>query len=235
MRQILAIFVLLAAPTGAFASELTVRESPGTYRHSCAVDGAVIGVDYLRRSLPTPLGIQHVRGVLIFEIGVFPEPGRRLALPASAFELEWKGLHRPETPADPQIVVAQLLHEEWARGSHHPHVEASAGTIYRSGRSGGVVFGRPRREPRFPGDPRTDPQDSRPEPRSPAPNVPSGEPHPDELPERIIPLYALETDEIASPSAGLVYFLYRGKLKKLKKVVLQIQVGQATCSLNVRE
>ena len=199
------ILALMVVPVGAPASELAVRESPKTYGHSCAVDGAVIGVDYLRRSLPTPRGMQHIPGALIFEVGVFPRPGRRLTLPAGAFDLEWSGLDRPETPAEPQLVVAQLLHEEWARGSHYPHVEASAGTIDRHGRSGGVIFGRPRRAP-----------------------------HPDELPERIIPLHALETTAIGNPSAGFVYFLYRGKLKKLKKLILRLQVGQATCVLKIR-
>jgi hypothetical protein len=227
--------VLVVTPIGALASELAVRESPEAYRHSCAVDGAVIGVDYLRRSLPSPRGMQHIPGVLIFEIGAFPQPGRKLTLPASAFSLEWKGLDRPETPAEPQLVLAQLLHKEWAQGSHHPHVEASAGTIDQHGRTGGVIFGRPRREPRFPGDPNADPQENRPQPRSPAPNVPIGELHQDELPERIIPLYALEGDDIASPSAGLVYFLYRGKLKKLKKLILHVQVDQATCAFKIRE
>ena len=235
MRKALALVTWIMVSQGAVASELDIRESPQAYRHHCAVEGGVIGVDYLRRSLPTPRGIQHVPGVLVFEVAVFPHEGRKLALPAGAFELDWKGLDRPETPAEPQIVVAQLLHEEWARGSQYSHVEASAGTIDRSGRSGGVVFGRPRREPRYPGDPRMDPQDRRPEIGSPAPHVPASEPHPDELPERIIPLYALDTDDIASPSAGFVYFLYRGKLKKLKKLVLHVQVGQATCSLMIRE
>ena len=228
------ILALMVVPVGTPASELAVRESPKTYGHSCVVDGAVIGVDYLRRSLPTPRGMQHIPGVLIFEVGVFPQPGRRLTLPAGTFDLEWNGLDRPETPAEPQLVLAQLLHEEWARGSHYPHVEASAGTIDRHGRSGGVIFGRPRREPRFPGDPNSDPQNDRPETRSPAPNVPPGEPHPDEQPERIIPLHALETTAIGNPSAGFVYFLYRGKLKKLKKLVLHLQVGQATCALKIR-
>lgn len=235
MRRTLAILVFSALPIGALASELAVRESPEAYRHSCAVEGAVIGVDYLRRSLPTPRGMQHIPGVLVFEVGAFPQPGRKLTLPASAFQLNWKGLDRPETPADPQLVLAQLRHQEWARGSHHPHIEASAGTTDRYGQSGGVIFGQPRREPRFPGDPNADPQDDRPEPSSPVPSVPHGEPHPDELPERIIPLHALETDEITSPEGGLVYFIYSGKLKRLNNLTLNVQAGNGTCSLIVRE
>ena len=39
---------------------------------------------------------------------------------------------------------------------------------------------------------------------------------------------------LGNPSAGFVYFLYRGKLKKLKKLVLRLQVGQATCVLKIR-
>ena len=100
---------------GGIASELAVRESPESYRHTCTVDGAVLGVDYLRRSLPTPRGMQHIPGVLIVELGIFPTPGRSVKLPAGNFELDWKGRERPLTPAGPELVAAQLLHGEWAR------------------------------------------------------------------------------------------------------------------------
>ena len=67
MKRVIAAFALVLMSTALSASELDVRESPESYPHTCSVDGAELGVDYLRRSLPTPLGMQHIPGVLIVE------------------------------------------------------------------------------------------------------------------------------------------------------------------------
>ena len=235
MKRVIAAFALVLMSTSLPASELAVRESPESYPHTCSVDGAELGVDYLRRSLPTPLGMQHIPGVLIIELGVFPKPGRSVKLPAANFELDWKGRERPLTPAVPELVVAQLLHGEWARGSHYPHVEASAGTVDQYGRNRGVIFGRPRREPRFPGDPMPDHDPER-GPKTPsATNIPGREPHPDELPDRILTLHALSADELDGPSAGFIYFLYQRKLTKLRDLTLSVQVGDSACRLRIRD
>ncbi|MDA1315051.1 MAG: hypothetical protein O2968_17105 [Acidobacteria bacterium] len=234
MKRLIA-FVALALSTVLSASELAVRESPQAYPHTCAADGAKLGVDYLRRSLPTPRGMQHIPGVLIVELGVFPKPGRTVTLPSANFELDSKRWDHPLTPAVPELVVAQLLHGEWARGSNYPHAEASAGTVDEYGRNRGVIFGRPRREPRFPGDPNPDSDpERRPETPSVA-NIPSEQPHPDELPERILTLHALTADELDQPAGGYVYFLYQGKLTKLRELTLSVQVGDSACRLRIRD
>jgi len=179
--------------------------------------------------------MQHIPGVLIVELGVFPKPSRTVKLPAASFELAAKRWDRPLTPAVPELVAAQLLHGEWARGSDYRHVEASAGTVDEYGRNRSVIFGRPRREPRFPGDPNPD-RDPERRPETPSiTNIPSEKPHPDELPDRILALHALSPDELDQPSAGYIYFLYQGKLTKLRKLTLHVQVGDKTCELRLRE
>jgi hypothetical protein len=234
MKRLIAALTLVVS-TVLSGSELAVRESPQAYPHTCAVDGAVLGADYLRRSLPTPRGMQHIPGVLIVELGVFPKSDRTVTLPAGSFELDSKRWDRPLTPAPPELVVAQLRHEEWARGSHNPHAEVSAGTVDEYGRSRGVIFGRPRREARFPGDPNSD-HDSQQRPETPSvTNIPSQQPDPDELPERILTLHALTADERDQPAAGYLYFLYQGKLTKLRELTLSIQVGDSTCRLRIRD
>jgi hypothetical protein len=235
MKRLIASSAFALISTTLCASELAVRESPESYPHTCAVEGAVLGVDYLRRSLPTPRGMQHIPGVLIVELGIFPVAGRSVRVPAGNFELGWKGRQRPLTPAGPELVAAQLLHSEWARGSHYPHAEASVGTVDEYGRNRSVIFGRPRREPRFPGDPKPDHDPDRGPETPSATNIPSSPPHPDDLPDRILTLHALGADELDEPAGGYVYFLHRGKLTKLRNLTLSTQVGDATCRIAIRE
>ena len=70
---------------------------------------------------------------------------------------------------------------------------------------------------------------------NPMPDAPGREPHPGEMPERIIPLHALGPHEIDEPSAGYVYFPYRGRLKKLRELRLKIQLTDENCEFLLRK
>ncbi len=88
-----------------FASALEPKESVAEYPFACTVEHGSLGVEYLRRSLPTPRGMQHIRGVLIFEVGVFPAPGKSLHLTGNSFELDWKrNKNPPLVPVDYQLL-----------------------------------------------------------------------------------------------------------------------------------
>ena len=70
---------------------------------------------------------------------------------------------------------------------------------------------------------------------NPMPDAPRREPHPDEMPERIIPLHALGPHEIDEPSTGYVYFPYRGRLKKLRELTLKIQLADESYEFLLRK
>ncbi len=227
----LARYLLLAsalsvpASSSLAASELKVREAASAYPQTCHVEGGPIGVDYLSSSLPTPQGTQMIPGIVIVEVGVYPSPERSLQLTEGSFSLDWKGAEWPLGPAGPDFVLAQLLHPEWAYPEQGEGIDLQVGTVNRQGGDfDGIASGRtPRRYPRFPGEPRAD-QAPR-EPETPL----------DERPERIIPLHALGRDEIDEPAAGYVYFPYRGRLKKLRKLTLNIQLPDEGCEFLLRK
>ena len=143
-----------------FASVLEPKESVAEYPFACTVEDGSLGVDYLRRSLPTPTGMQHIRGVLIFEIGVFPAPGQSLHLTENSFELDWKrNKNPPLVPVDYQYVVALLRNPWW---NEDLGLEMAAGRVDpRTGRGPHVRVGGPRGPPGAPGqrDPRGTPRE----------------------------------------------------------------------------
>lgn len=156
--------------------QLEPRDTVDDYATTCRLGGASIGVDYLRRSLPTPRGIQFIPGVLIFEIGVFPDRGEKITLGSSDFELNWKKANLPIVPVHPQYVVASLLRPEFSQGDRIAQVFVGRPNR-RTGEFEGVTIGGPPRNPRFPDDPR---RDGPPAPRAPAePRVTRTPPHPD--------------------------------------------------------
>ena len=213
-----------------FASALEPKESVAEYPFACTVEDASLGVDYLRRSLPTPRGMQHIRGVLIFDVGVFPAPGKSLHLTENSFELDWKrNKNPPLVPVDYQYVVAILRNPWWNDGLD---LAMTAGRVDpRTGRDPHVRVGGPRGPPGAPGqrDPTGTPREI-----PGAPRRPEGEPHPDELPERIVLLHALPNEPMSKASRGYVYFQYQGKLTKLTNLVLTVRLPDESCELLVR-
>ena len=212
------------------ASVLEPRKGTDEYPFACAVEDGSLGVDYLRRSLPTPRGMHHIRGVLIFEVGVFPAPGKSFHLTENSFELDWKGNKNPPlVPVDYQYVIALLRNPWW---NEDLGLEMAAGRLDpRTGRGPHVRVGGPRGPPGAPGqrDPTGTPREI-----PGAPRRPEGEPHPDELPERIVLLHALPTEPLSKASAGYVYFYYRRKLTKLNDLVLTVRLSDENCEFMVR-
>ena len=230
-RISLCVLALLASSVAARA-QLEPRDSADDYSAVCRLQGGAIGVDYLRRSLPTPQGIRFIPGVLIFEIGVFPDRGKTMTLGSSDFQINWKKADLPLLPVHPQYVVASLLRPEYSQGNRGAWVFVGRPNR-RTGEFEGVTIGGPPRNPRFPDDPR---RDGPPLPRAPAePRVTPKPPHADERPDRILSIHALSAEPADHPSAGYVYFAHNGRLKKLKGLVLTIRGGEERCNLLMRK
>ena len=223
----------LLATVAPARAQLEPRESVDEYPATCRLENASIGVDYLRRSLPTPRGTQFIPGVLIFEIGVFPDRGEKITLGSNDFELNWKKADLPLVPVHPQYVVASLLRPEFSQAGKVQWVLRGGRPNRRTGEFEGVTIGGPPRNSRFPDDPS---RDGPPAPRAPAePRVTRTPPHPDELPDRILTIHALSTEPADHASSGYVYFWYNGKLSKLRRLVLTIRQGEEKCNLLIRK
>jgi hypothetical protein len=214
------------------ASQLDPRKA-SEYPHACQFKGGRVVVDYLRRSLPTPLGTIFIPGMLIFEVAAHPNSGSTLEFPLKNFQLDWKKLDWPLQPLHSQQVVASLMDPEYNRLNGRFGAAGIGRTNPRNGELEGVSVGGPTQRSRFPGDPRGDrplpetiPADTR------LKKAPS---HADSQPPRIIVLHALGAEPVGHPSAGYVYFAYNGKLVKLRELTLTIRQGQESCDLLIRK
>jgi hypothetical protein len=208
------------------------RGSVEEYPHHCRLAGGAIGVEFMSRSLPTPRGSQVLPSVLVFEIGLFPAPGKSMSGASSNFLLDRKGQKAPSLPLTPEYVAAMLRRPDWEY-ARSPQVMVGAGRTNRDGTYDGVTIGGPPQNPRFPGDNRPIPQ--RPEVEVPgAPAKPDPVTHADETPDRIVVYNALPRGDAEAATAGYLYFPYEGKLKNLKRVTLSYQSGATACEMAVR-
>ena len=213
------------------AAQLEPRQE-SEYPHACEFKGGKVAVDYLRRSLPTPLGTQLIPGTLIFKIAAHPSAGNTFEFPLNNFQLDWKKVDWPQQPVHAQYVVASLMRPEFSGGDRGLVVMVGSGHGW-PGESGGVTISDEPRNQRFPGDRRGG--GPLPETVPAGPRVTKTPPHPDLLPSRIIEVYALGRQPIDHPSAGYVYFAYNGKLTKLRQLKLTIHQGEESCELLIRK
>jgi len=226
---------LFAGALALAASELAPRESVAGFPHSCEVEDGEIGVEYLGRYLPTPRGMKRIPRILVVEIALYPKPGRVMKAGIGQFQLDWKRADRPVLPVGPEMVGILARQGPWDDDTYGQPSGISIGSVdRRTGRLDGVIIGGRPRRPRFPDDPRQDRTDPGVE-TGPAPNAPKYEPHPDELPERIIELHALSNGRFDKPAAGYLFFPYGGKLKKLKGLKLLVQVSGGGCEVKLRK
>lgn len=232
VRHIACAFALVALVCAPMAEALEPRESAEEYPHHCLVAEGAVGVEFMSRSLPTPRGSQVLPSVLVFEVGLFPSPGKSLSGASASFLLDRKGQKASSLPLTPEFVAATLRRPDWEY-ARSPQVVVGAGRTGSDGTYDGVTIGGPPQTPRFPGDNRPIPQ--RPEVEVPgAPGKPNPVKHDDDTPGRIVVYDALSRADAESPTAGYLYFPYEGKLKKLKRVTLTYQSGSTTCEMTVR-
>ncbi len=138
---------------------------------------------------------------IVVEIEVLPDKSTPIRLTSGEFRLRINGKKDLLAPETPSMVAASLQYSDW---SQRPRLVAQAGPI---------IVGRPRQQPRFPGDTRPGQPPNRPVDRQ--------DDHPaTKTDAEAIVEAALPEGPTLGPTKGLVYFPYRGKLKSLKTIEL---------------
>jgi hypothetical protein len=182
---------------------------------------AELGAEYLVRSIGTGDQMFVAGEYLVVEVAVFP--GRRQTIDVSAghFSLRINGKKQALRAETPGTVAASIKYDDW---EIRRRLEVSGGVGDRD-----VVFGAPRRSDRFPGDPRGPTRVPQP-PRAPDPNSPVQKPEPMPLDEAVT-RFALPEGRIQQPVSGYLYFYYKGKTKKIRKLELLYQGGDHQATL----
>ena len=203
MRWKAAVLASLAL-TSAFA--LDARKAPEEYPEQSASSDFRAGVEYMVRTFVADGASFLVDDYLIVEIGVFPRPIAHLDIQRFKLRINGKTLLLTQTPG---IVAASLKYSDWTQ---RPTVQANVGMGDRD-----ILIGRPPRTQRFPGDPTV---------RQPPPQVDNRiEGRPEQAPidyTDLVQRAALPEGDFNKPIAGLLFFPYDGKLKKIKSVELLI-------------
>lgn len=198
------LLVLWAA--AAWAGGLDPRPRAEDYPHHAALPAAALGVEYHGRAFESQAGGFFTQDYLVVEAALFPAAGP-LEFSPSHFRLRLNGRGPELLPVTPGTVALAIRNPD--QYEHRPQVVAGGGVG-----SGQVIFGRPRPIERFPGDP---------EARIPTPTGSRQASPGEDLAAAAEAAQRFGLSKVEAPrggAAGLVYFYWRGKHSKLKKIEL---------------
>lgn len=214
--------ILLAAAV--LSAGVEPRPRASDYPATAQTEAARFGAEYLVRSVSAQNQTFLVNDYLVVEVAVYPEGGRRFPLAAGHFTLRVNGKKTALLPQTPGMVAASLKYPDWERRTE----------LVLGGGVGdtGVVFGRRDPVERFPGDPR--PRQSRlPTPPRVPTAAPEAEKEPTPPPEELVIQAALPEGEIRGPVAGYLYFAYKEKPRKIRKLELLYSGPAGDCVLRL--
>lgn len=202
-------FLLLTLSTLLAQESIPARAKPEDYKVSAVIGGHAIAADFLGHTVPAPEATFVTEDYIVIELAVFPAAKSDFRFDSGKFTLRVNGKKPEMLPQAPGFVAASLKYPSWEQ---RPRMEASGGIG-----NAGVILGRDT-TPRFPGDRRAP---------LPPPGMPPKQPGGVEIekretlrPEEWVTKLAWEDRAVKGPSAGLLYFPFRGKLDKIKKLEL---------------
>lgn len=192
-------------PLLAIGDRLDPLPKPTDYAVNGKVAAAAIGAEYLAHSVAVRENSFAVDDYLVVEVGFYPAKGHNVHISSNNFTLRVNG-KSPLFAQTPGMVVASLKYSDWEQRATLQGGAGVGGT--------GVILGRPRQQPRFPGD------ESSPDARPPnLPRVPT-EIAPVERQvvraEDVVVECALEEGMTSAARRGFLYFPWKGKLKSIK-------------------
>ena len=201
MRGLLAIALTASAVLFGQASQVE-RQSASEYPANTSAPHVEIGAEFLARSIPVQKGVLFARDYLAIDIGVFPKPGPPVGVGSGQFTLVINREKIPLQTHSPGMVAASMEYPDW-----EPHTGLTAGVDVE-----GVDVGTPQTWPgrRFPGDGRADPH-----PGHATAEVDSSE----SLDDQVLHV-SLPSGEFSRPVRGLIYFQYKGKVRKIQSLRL---------------
>jgi hypothetical protein len=213
---LLPIFFLAQALPG----QVVPAKQPAEYPVHAQAGATGIGAEFMVHVVSIEGQSYFVPDYFVVEVAVFPEKGALLELRNGQFSLRINGKKQELTAHTPGFAAASLKYPEW---SQRPSVTASAGAG-----DGGIVIGRPQTQPRFPGDNRP------PRQAGPAQTTVDSAKEPPMTAADAVTAAALFEGPIDQPTAGYLYFPYRGDGKKAKTIELIYRGPAGAVTLRLR-
>lgn len=201
-------FLLLTLSTLLAQESIPARAKPSDYKVSAALGPHTIAADFLGHTIPAPEATFVAEDYIVIELAVFPAAKSDYRFDSGKFSLRINGKKPEMLSQAPGFVAASLKYPSWEQ---RPRMEAAGGIG-----NAGVILGRDTTS-RFPGDRRAPTPPIGMPPRQPGVEIEKRETL---RPEEWVTKLAWEDRPVKGPSAGLLYFPFRGKLDKIKKLEL---------------
>ncbi len=217
-----AVLCLLAVTlwSGSAAAQHGVdpKPKPEDYPVHADAGGVKIAAEYLVRSVGGERDMFVIKDHLVVQVALYPQKGKPLDISNGHFRLLINGKKNEMRMAQaPGMVAAAMKYDDWAV---RRNLEVGGGYGDST-----VILGRPRQQPRFPGDRReTD--------RRPTGSATINEERPDTPEARVVEL-ALPEGPAPGPVAGHLYFVFTGKPKKIKSLELIYDTGERKAALRL--
>lgn len=214
------VSLLFAFPISLLTAQGTKpREDPAKYSAHTQIGSIGFGADFWGHSVPIEDGALKTDSYLVVEVALFAPPSAKLVLSASQFVLKVNGQRL--TPNSPGLgTIGSLIPDMRNRG---PRLETQSGVGPIT-----VSTGRDPAQPKFPGD--SNPAD--------IPLPPQTQPSDGIQKEPIDPVKAVSDAALpegphATPISGYLFYLWTGKLKRIKSAEIEYTgpIGTATLSL----
>lgn len=213
MRMALLLFCASLAP----AQEIMpARATPGDYPASAQAGPHTLAADFLGHTVPAPESPFVLIHYIVVEAAAFPDRNTSFTFVSERFSLKLNGKTALLAQL-PGMVAASVKYPSWD-SPRQMTAEAGVGNA-------GVILGRDR-TPRFPGDRRA--------PQAPPGSPPTVQTETGAEPWDWVGRLAWQDGPFQGPSAGLLYFPYRGNLAKLKTVQLIYNGPEGLITLPLR-
>jgi hypothetical protein len=199
-----------------------VKANAGQYFAHAVLDrGYSLGADFLGKYLPVPGATVYSDEYIFVEVALFGAPGKKIDVHTSQFVLKINGREFKSQP--PGMVT---LDDNFPEMVARPEIVIDGGAG-----NGEVQVGGPQARQRFPGD----------DPAHTPHGIPQASTDPSQgqvsksgkTPDEIVKASELPEGSHALPLAGYLFFVYEGKLKKIKHAELEYvgPLGRASLAL----
>lgn len=215
-----AIFLFATLSTG---QGTKVKADAGQYfAHATLDKGYSIGADFLGKYLPVPGATVYSDEYIFVEVALFGAPGRKIDIHTGQFVLKINGRELKSRP--PGMVT---LEDNFPEMVARPEIVMDGGVG-----NGEAQVGGPETKQRFPGD----------DPAHTPHRIPQASTDPSQgqvsksgkTPDEIVKASELPEGSHALPLAGYLFFVYEGKLKKIKHAELEYTGPLGGASLTLR-
>lgn len=225
MSSIGRLFLSFLAAAAALAAQGTKpRDFPAQYTAHVQLGTTWIGADFHGHFVNTGKASYETPRYLVVEVAVFVPSGKKVDVDPTQFLLTVNG--RTLMPQPPNLVSLALKNPTFEEQRPHLETEADVGDVTAS-------TGQPPLGPRFPGD--NDPANN----RMPLPRVDTDPSRGSVEQEHVDPADAirrvgLEPGRHMTPVAGLLFYAWEGKLKKIKSLRLEYSSPHGTATLDLQ-